>query len=186
MSGCEDTLDALPLFDHIVKESDEWVEDSPAVLAAVTELDLERGRRPSTPINIPLECPPEYQHSPAPNSRTSTQSPAGRLRSPISSFQSGVLVAQLDKPFYIHKNLNNEEPQGEGLSQTYSNDSSVPEGYDRQPQQQSGNFRIRLRNWAAIFPARPALNNLSASKVSRPCLSLVIEVLRVRRYSDWN
>src|SRR5437667_3265484 len=110
----------------IVKESDEWVEDSPAVLAAVTELDLERGRRPSTPINIPLECPPEYQHSPTPNSRTSTQSPAGRLRSPISSLQSGVPVAQLDNPFfYIHKNLNIEEPQGEGLSQTYSNSGSM-------------------------------------------------------------
>jgi hypothetical protein len=94
MSGCADALDdALTPFDRIVKENDERVEDSPAVLAAVMELELELNlelrRRPSTPTNIPLEYQlrspsrPEYQHPPA---------------------------AQLDTSvFYSHKNLNIEE-----------------------------------------------------------------------------
>jgi hypothetical protein len=132
-----DTLDDdLTPFDRIVKESDERVEDSSAVLAAVTELelelDLELRRCPSsTTTNIPLEyqlrSPSrlEYQHPLAPNSRTSTQTSAQSHagRSAISSFQSGVPAAQLDTPvFYTHKNLNIEEissslePQREGLS----------------------------------------------------------------------
>src|SRR5436309_474399 len=106
MSGCPDALDeTLTPFDRIVvKECDKQVKDSPAVLAAITELELELNlelrSRPSTPTNIPLE----YQ-SRTPStleSRTSAQSHAGRSRSSISSFQSG--VAQLDSSvFYTHE-----------------------------------------------------------------------------------